>query len=142
MTREDIEFDFNNELSVWLDGVENRWEKELIDLSTDFLEEKGYTLERIQKTKDKGETIDIFNEVHWEYNSYWSDMGSERADSMVDIYTQDLYEKALEYSHWINEGIENNDFCDLLSIFQTWQYMYYEQLAGNALQAVENYINE
>ena len=110
MTREDIDFDFDNEL--------------------------------IQKTKDKGETIDIFNEQHGEREIYGDTSIQERANWIIDWSVQELYEKAREYYHRINKGIENNDFCDLFSIFESWQYMYYEELARNALQAVENYINE
>ena len=138
MKRENIEFDFDNELY----GVENRWEKELVELATDFLDEKGYTLERIQKTKDKGETIDIFNEVHWEDDKYGDISAKERSKKITTWTSKEFFSKARDYNHWIDVVMRDNHYYGLVDVLIYGQQLYYEQLAGNALQAVENYINE
>lgn len=83
-----FDFDFYDVLSS----------SELQDYTRDFL--SSYDIEI-------AEGCDYRNDQN-QSGHYFCDMASERADSQVDIYNADLWEKASKFQCWIEDAI--NEF--------------------------------
>lgn len=71
---------------------------ELLEYAKDFLQSYDITIV---------EGCDYRNDQN-ENGHYYCDLASEWADSQVDIYNSDLWEKAPKFQRWIEEAI--NDF--------------------------------
>ena len=74
---------------------------------------------------------------------YYCDLASEWADSQVDIYNSDLWEKAPKFQWWIEEAI--NDFWfdksrGMTGLLQIGQYLYYSALAWDILNSLADYV--
>ena len=92
------------------------------------LEKKAYSLQLKNEFDICEELENILTE-----SRYICDQISESADSSVDIYNYDLWEKAGDFREWteeaVSEGLVNTSDFDLISTFQAGQYQYYTQMA-------------
>ncbi len=93
----------------------------------------------IEKIKDIQEYIKEKNDF-WDDKTkdgrYWCDIASEWADNEVDIYNQDLFETAWQFSEWIEEALEEFGFDKkrgLIGVLQAGQYLFYSRLASEIL---------
>ena len=80
------------------------------------------------------ELLELAKDFLWSYDEW--------ADSQVDIYNSDLWEKAPKFQLW-NEDALNEFWFDksrgMIGIFQMWQYLFYSRLAGHILNNLSDY---
>ncbi len=125
--------------------VESRTLEDLIALWLEFLQNAEVDLEWIQKLAATKDEIDL-NNNEFGYYSNGSDAVMERADSMVDVYYNELWLKAKDYQDFITEAVEEYgaEWCGITNwlerLFMVWQLKYYERLYANVLTTIENII--
>ena len=88
---------------------------------------------------------DFWNDQNLNWH-YFCDLISERADSEVDIYNDNLWESAPIFREYSERAIEewmiDTKNVDLIKIFQVWQYMFYNELWNNILNKCEEFFNK
>lgn len=107
---------------------------ELLEFASDFIE--TYWIELATD-------CDYWNDENDDWN-YYCDMSSERADSQVDIYHNDLREKARDFKYFIEEARDefwpSDDWLE--RDFMMWQYLYYSRLANDVLNTLATLSSE
>ena len=95
----------------------------------ELTEQARYFLDAYEITIN--ENCDYRNDQN-EDGHYYCDVASEWADSMVDIYNSDLWEKAPKFQWWIQDAIDEFDYDKkrgIIGLFQMGQYLYYSRFA-------------
>lgn len=75
------------------------------------------------------------------YNGYVCDTISEVADGNVPIYNADIWESVADISEYVEQAIsegfaDTSHKVDLMKIFQSGYYLYYQELLHNNLEAM------
>lgn len=113
---------FLNQLEFDVDFYDVLTSSELLENAKDFL--SSYDIEITEGCDYRNDKNDS--------GRYYCDVASERADSQVDIYNSDLWEKASKFQCWIEEAISSfwsDKPQNLINVFQMGQYLYYSQLS-------------
>jgi hypothetical protein len=92
----------------------------------------------------KKEKNDFWNDKNADGN-YFCDITSEWADSRVSIYNYNLWREAPIFSDYIEDALNEYGFDKergLIGLFMQGQFHFYNGLAGEVLQLINNYVNE
>lgn len=113
--------------------------------TTEFITKRDYKLNYILDDE-----IDAVEEM-LDRTGYLCDAVSETADSFIPIYTSDVWDNASKISEYIEEAISegiapvhgNSSDIDLIRIFQSGYYVYYQSVIYDNLdEIVFNYVAE
>ena len=125
---------FLNQLEFDVDFYDVLSGSQLMDYTRDFI--SSYDIEITEGCDYRNDKNDS--------GRYYCDIASERADSQIDIYNSDLWEKAPKFQCRIEEAINSFWFDKsnwLTHLFQMGQYLYYSQLSWYVLDKLAEYVN-
>ena len=116
------------------------------DYIVDFL--NNYFIKESEMIGYNKENNDFWNNLN-NNGSYWCDIATEWADSMADLYSSDLWDKAQIFSEYITEALDEFgvDGCGIKKggiekLLMAGQYTFYNAFTNNILTGLKEYSEE